>query len=189
MLIAAGGMGYITIHAIVSGAVLSSNDVTVTSEVPSDVTIAISLESRIPPTDYAAPLTVEIRPHNSLVPLTTITTTSNTAGVATLGIVSSSQVPPGMYDIAVKGESYLRKVFPNQSFDGPIQKNFDLSAIPLLAGDVNPTSDEYVNSLDVSYITRELYSSDQRADITHDGIVNSLDITALLKNLYQHGDN
>ena len=68
-------------------------------------------------------------------------------------------------------------------------RTYTLLIPQLPAGDTNPTADNYVNSLDISYITLKLYGTDTRADLNNDGFVNSLDYTALLQNLSSYGDN
>jgi hypothetical protein len=117
-----------------------------------------------------------------------MTVSSDGAGVAALGNVSATELPPALYDIAIKGQSHLNKVFEDQNFDGPAVRSYILTANLLKAGDAHPSADNYVNGLDISYITVNLFTADSRADLTHDGIVNSLDYAALLKNLYAYGD-
>lgn len=178
---------------LIKGEVLGitqSGSVIVTTDVPHYITLAIKPESRIPPTgNDSLLLSVEIRPPSSLIPVYTTSVTANNNGVADLGSVSANTIPPGMYDIAIKGLSHLRKVYPNQTFDGSASKNFSLLVPQLPAGDANPTADNYVNSLDISYLALNLYTSDLRADLNRDTLVNSLDFTALLRNLYVNGDN
>lgn len=175
------------------GEVLSTTDsktVTVTGDIPHIIAIQIKPESRIPPAgNDELPLEIEIRPPGSLIPVTTISVTATSSGDASLGTISSVLLPPGTYDIAIKGLSHLRKVFPNQNFDGPVVRTYTLTLPQLPAGDANPTADNYVNSLDISYLTLKLYGNDLRADLTHDGTVNSLDYAALLRNLSASGDN
>lgn len=186
-------LGIFTTAAIdyVKGEVLSLTDsVTVTGEIPHLMAVAIKPESRIPPTgNDNVQLEIEIRPPSSLVPIASLTVTANAAGIADLGSISASSVPPGVYDIAVKGLSHLRKVYPNQSLDGPAVRSYSLLIPQLPAGDANPSADNYVNSLDIAYVTLQLYGSDVRADLTNDGIVNSLDYAALLRNMTTYGDN
>ena len=168
----------------------STGDVTVTGNVPHIITIQVQPESRIPPTaNNEVPLTVEIRAQNSVIPLTTIHTTTDANGFASLGTISSTLIPPGVYDVAIKGLSHLRKVYSAQSFDGPVVRSYTLVLPQLPAGDANPAADNYVNGLDISYLTLHIYSNDLRADLTHDGIINSLDYAALLRNIYSYGDN
>ncbi|MCC7304372.1 hypothetical protein IT418_03105 [bacterium] len=175
------------------GDVLSLTDqgtVTVTGDVPHIISINIKPESRIPPTgNDQLSLVVEIRSPGSVIPITSINTIANATGDASLGTIPASALPPGIYDVAIKGLSHLRKVYPNENFDGPVIKNYTLSLPQLPAGDANPTEDNYVNSLDISYITLHVYGNDIRADLTRDGIINSLDYAALLRNLSSYGDN
>jgi len=184
----------ITVVAVIDylkGEVLSITDsVTVTGDIPHLLTVAIKPESRIPPIgNDALQLEVEIRPTNMLIPITSMVVQANSSGNADLGTISSSSVPPGVYDVAIKGLSHLRKVYPAQNFNGPAVRSYSLLIPQLPAGDTNPTADNYVNSMDIAYLTMQLYSSDLRADLTRDGLINSLDYAALLRNIYVMGDN
>ncbi len=187
------GLSFLTYYEYTKGEVQSltdSRNVTVTGDVPHIITINVKPESRIPPTgNDTLPLTVEIRPPGSLTAIASVSTTANSTGDATLGTISSITVPPGIYDVAIKGLSHLRKVYQNQNFDGPVVRSYTLTLPQLPAGDANPAADNYVNSLDISYLTLHIFDNDLRADLTHDGIVNSLDYAALLRNLSSYGDN
>jgi hypothetical protein len=189
--LALSGVLLIAIVDYTRGEVLSLTDsVTVTGDIPHLMAVAIKPESRIPPIgNDTIQLDIEIRPPSSLVPIASLTVTANSSGVADLGSISASSVPPGVYDIAIKGLSHLRKVYPNQNLDGPAVRSYSLLIPQLPAGDANPTADNYVNSLDIAYVTLQLYSADNRADLTHDGLVNSLDYAALLRNITTYGDN
>jgi hypothetical protein len=182
----------IIVHQAITGQVLGLIDskiVSITGDAPHIVSVQIQPESRIPPSsNNELPLQVEIRQPNSLAPIVTITVSSDNAGVAALGDVSSTVLPPALYDIAIKGQSHLNKVFEDQDFNGPVVRSYILTANQLKAGDAHPSADNYVNGLDISYITINLFTTDTRADLTHDGMVNSLDYAALLKNLYAYGD-
>jgi len=171
--------------------VLSETDfVTITAEVPHVITIKIKPESRIPPINNdSLPIVVEVRQEGTTIPIATYSIIAANTGDAFLGTISINDIPLGTYDIAIKGLSHLRKVFTHQSFEGPSIRTYTLTIPELAAGDTNPTEDNYVNSLDISYMSMHLYESDQRADLTNDGIINSLDYSALLKNLYSHGDD
>ncbi len=182
-------LGVLLWLAYKKGEVLSET-VTITSEVPHFVQLSIKPEARIPPVgNDTVPVIIEIRAPGSLLPLVTFTATADSSGDIDLGSISTTSLPEGNYDIAVKALSHLRKVYTNQSFSGPALRNISLISPELPAGDVNPTADNLVNSLDIAYLTLQVYGSDQRADLTNDGIVNSLDYAALLKNLNKYGEN
>lgn len=187
------GITLLTLYEYSKGEVLSLTDsatVTITGDAPHIITINVKPEGRIPPLgNDALSMVVEIRPPGSLIPIATVNTTANATGDASLGTISSSSLPPGVYDVAIKGQSHLRKVYPNENFDGPVVRNYTLTLPQLPAGDANPTSDNYVNSLDISYLNLNIYGNDVQADLTRDGIINSLDYAALLRNLSSYGDN
>lgn len=186
------GLILVTLAEQLKGNVLSTTDMktlTITGDTPHLVTVHVRPESRIPPIgNDAVHLTVEIRPTGSVHPITSLVVTANASGVANLGAISTTILPPGVYDVAVKGRSHLRKVYPAQQFTGPAVRGYELIVPQLAAGDTHPSADNYVNSLDISYLTMQLYGADERADLTHDGIVNSLDYTALLRNISVHGE-
>lgn len=187
------GICLVTFFEYSQGEVQSLTDskvVTVTGDIPHILTIQLKPESRIPPSgNDEIPVVVEIRNPSSLIPILTSNITANASGNADLGTISSITLPPGIYDVAIKGLSHLRKVYPNQNFEGPVIRTYTLLIPQLPAGDANPTADNYVNGMDISYLTLNLYGADLRADLTHDGIVNSLDYTALLRNINSYGDN
>ena len=58
----------------------------------------------------------------------------------------------------------------------------------LLAGDVHPSKDDYVNSMDLSVVSARIYASDVDADLNVDGVVNALDLSMVLVNLYERGE-
>ncbi|WKZ23929.1 MAG: hypothetical protein QY312_04175 [Candidatus Dojkabacteria bacterium] len=186
------GLAIIVYFDEIKGQVLSLTDsaiVTVTGDVPHILTVQIKPESRIPPIgNDDLPLQVEIRQPGETLPVVTITATADSLGSAALGTISAVTVPPGTYDVAIKGRSHLRKVFENQNLDGPVIRNYALLLPQLPAGDAHPTADNYVNGMDISYLHMTVYSADARADLTNDGIVNSLDYSALLRNLHSYGD-
>lgn len=58
----------------------------------------------------------------------------------------------------------------------------------LLAGEVSIRNDNYINSLDLSVLINQLFSSDYVTDLNQDGRVNALDFSIQLTNLYRNGD-
>jgi hypothetical protein len=127
--------------------------------------------------------------------------TTDNFGFSPLQSRTVDVIPVGQHDIAIKGLSHLRKVFRNVNF-GPAN-TFTIDLYPpsgtsfwdehqnyvLRAGDTHPTSDNYVNSLDLSYSIVKIYSGDLRADLNRDTKVNSLDFPTMITHLYEYGEN
>jgi hypothetical protein len=152
------------------------------------VTIKITPENRIPPTgNDALEINVDIRHQNSSTSLYNTTFGTDNGGQG------SFCIPPGIitaghYDVYVKGLSHLRRIFPYREFLTD-NTTLDIRNPVLWAGDSHPTSDNYVNSMDISYEILKIYTNDLRADLNRDSIVNSLEFPTLLSHLYQYGDN
>jgi hypothetical protein len=184
------GFGYFSVfkvNAVPTPTIVKTGDVKVEGQVDYTVTIRAKPEKRIPQVGHwVNQSTVEIRNPGFTSPITTQVVQHDDDGYATFG-VDSSLVPPGNYDIAVKGYSHLNKVFPNKSF-GPNTLSFDLSSPELLAGDTSVVEDNYINSMDFAFAINNLYTSNIKSDLNRDGVVNSLDIGNIVKNIYQTGD-
>lgn len=99
-------------------------------------------------------------------------------------------LPYGQYDITVKSNTTLSKVYSNATVGGYSDVDFTNNASsPLLCGDINLTfGDDKVNSLDLSILVNQWGSADDRADLNKDGLVNSLDISNLLVNFNRVGE-
>jgi len=109
-------------------------------------------------------------------------------------------IPPGTYDVVVKGYAHLKKMLSAQSLvEGANVLDFTLAgADPLLCGDVYtsgtiPDGDNQVNSLDATYLVshwgeNDAGVSDERADVDENHQVNSLDMTKLINNYGTDGD-
>ena len=182
---------YTYYHGSVLGTITDSKNVAVTASIDYCLTILTTPEKRIPPThNNSVQEDVWIRPESSSVPVYTTTVTSNNDGVAKVCPVSASLITNQYYDILIKGISHLRRGFLHQNFRGAgAGITFDLRSPPLFAGDSNPTADNYVNSLDISYEISNLYTNNLRADLNRDSTVNSLEVPTLISHLYAYGDN
>lgn len=181
---------YFLLHFLNKGQTLGTVDiiknVTVTASIPLCPEVIITPEKRIPPThNNSLEIAVDIRPRNGT-NLYSGTVTTDNEGHARLCPLTN--VPPGTYDILIKGLSHLRRIFPNINL-GNNSATLDLTTPVLFAGDSHPSADNYVNSLDIAYEINHLYGSDLRADLNRDTIVNSLEFPTLISHLYQHGDN
>jgi hypothetical protein len=107
-------------------------------------------------------------------------------------LYSSDKISIGDYDIAIKGESHLRKIIRDVVIGSETTKiSLDYTfgnTLELIAGDLY--SDNYINSFDIatmfqSYGTRK----GGFADLTKDGAVNAPDIALLIINYFKKGDN
>lgn len=164
-------------------------DVMVQAEIAVTPIIWVSPQNRIPPTgNDSLEIAVEIRPVGSTTPEYSETLIVNNQGYERMQPLSLSQVALGQHDVAVKGLSHLRRVYPSQTIGPTAEFVLDLRYLDLLAGDSHPTSDNYVNSLDISYEILHLYGNNLRADLNRDGKVNSLEFPTLISNLYSFGD-
>lgn len=178
---------------ITSGSTLGTTavaPVTVTASVDYCPRIYIIPENRLPPTNNnSLELHVDIRPENSSTPIWDTTVTTDNEGKADLCTIPASLITDTHYDVLIKGLSHLRRIFPHQKFaGGGAGFVMDLKQPVLFAGDSHPTSDNYVNSLDISYEIINLYTNNLRADLNRDTTVNSLEFPTLISHLYQYGD-
>jgi hypothetical protein len=170
---------------------VSADDVTITAEVKYNITIKVHPEKRIPLLNHWLNTNVvEIRQPGSTTSLVTQIVNMGNDGVGDMAPIEIAYLPVGTYDIAIKGYSHLRKVFPNKTLDAnTIYLDFTGSDQELVAGDTSVTEDNFVNSLDISNTSRNLYTSDLKNDLNRDGIVNSLDMSNISTNIYKAGNN
>jgi hypothetical protein len=165
------------------------SSLTVQAEIGLNPVIWIKPQNRIPATNNdSLYIDIEVRPVGSTTVEHAENVTVNNQGYESMQSLSLSQVSPGQHDVAVKGLSHLRRTFSNQSFGPSNEFLLDLRYLTLLAGDTHPTSDNYINSLDISYEILHLYSGDIRADLNRDGRVNSLEFPTLISNINKYGD-
>ena len=104
--------------------------------------------------------------------------------------VPASSVPSAPYDFVLKGLSHLSKRLPSLSFSGAdLLLDFSFGGtFHLIAGDVHPTKDDYINGLDISSAVTRLYGSFLDADLNFDGFVNGMDLSMIVINLYKKGE-
>lgn len=103
----------------------------------------------------------------------------------------SPTLKPGDYSVGFKGLSHLTKVIHNVGVKESATINLDFTdnnRFELLAGDVAPSKDDYVNSLDIVATTQVLYQDNVHADLNKDGIVNAMDLSIEIKNLHKSGE-
>lgn len=174
--------------SVLADIISTPTPITVSASIDYCPDIIIVPEHRLPPTNNNS-LQVEIwiRPQGAPNPVYTTTVITDSTGRASICPIPAHLITDQYYDILIKGLSHLRRHFPHQDFTA---NNFtlDLRDPVLFAGDSHPVSDNYVNSMDISYEILNLYTSDLRADLNRDTIVNSLEFPTLISHLYQHGD-
>lgn len=108
-------------------------------------------------------------------------------GLAYLELVD---LPDGIYDVWLKGQSHLSKVLRQVEIkERAVTLDFTFGeTFYLIAGDVHESKDNFINSLDITAVVNQLYTSNIDADLNRDGIVNALDISIVVNNLYKSGE-
>jgi len=168
----------------------AGDSVTVEGRVGFSPILIVYPEKRVPLTNHWMNQNiVEVRQLNSTTPIVTQVLNFDANGTARLNVVDTSTLPPGTYDISIKGYSHLREVYQGYTFyaNSPTF-NLALTGRELKAGDTN--EDNYINSLDLSFLVTGLYStSNIKGDLNRDGVINSLDVSNSVVNLYLMGDS
>lgn len=165
------------------------NQVSIGASVNYTVALTFIPEKRIPPTNnWSNQNNIQIRNLANTTTLYSTNLTTSSAGQTNLSGINVSTVPAGNYLLSVKGFSHLRKNFPIALFQAESSNSFTNTVEYLLAGDTNPSNDNFVNTLDDSYLKQNIYTSSLKNDLNRDGIVNSLDLSILTYNIYVEGD-
>ena len=129
--------------------------------------------------------TLELFTTGSTTPEITVTTRPTSTGQITVLVdntFSNKLLGPGIYDVAVSSDRYLKK-----KVSGVFVGAGALITLPeLLAGDLN--SDGIVNSLDWARMSADWGTSYVRSDINRDRRVNTVDWGYLRKNWMNVGD-
>ncbi|MFQ5492593.1 MAG: hypothetical protein ACE5DX_00315 [Candidatus Dojkabacteria bacterium] len=114
---------------------------------------------------------------------------TNTSGTATISLPLSTVIPDGDYRFFIKGYSHLREQFNCYTL-ATQNPNIDLTVEgkDLLAGEVSVIYDNYINSLDMSVLYNNQFSSSNKNDLNQDTKVNSLDIGNQLYNIFVAGN-
>ncbi|WKZ30615.1 MAG: hypothetical protein QY314_02455 [Candidatus Dojkabacteria bacterium] len=168
--------------------VLGEN-VTVGARIPRNLSFYFKPANRLPATgNDSLEISITFRPETNFAAPFTITGTTNNQGFVDFPGLSGGKIPNGNYTISVKGLSHLRRNYPNIFIGTKTTEMFDLVFPRLIAGDAHPSNDNFINSMDISYILLYLYNDNLRGDQNRDGIVNSLDLSITTSNLYVAGD-
>lgn len=183
----------LTFLLLVSTTQIKAQDVDIIATVsPCILNLTVYPEKRIPTTlNWGTNINLLIKdPFNT--PIANVSFFTNNSGQGTVDLCAQNIfLSPGSYNLGVKGFSHLNKNFNNivgfNTFTTNVIK-IDL-ADKLLAGEVSVIVDNYINSLDLSYLVNKLYTFDLKADLNRDDIVNSLDLSNQVYNLYTFGDS
>jgi len=134
-----------------------------------------------------ANITMENCQDNTQIDFNNIITNDNGEGQFTLP--ESPVVAGGTWRFYVKGLSHLIKKFNCYPIDRVITIiNLYAEDRKLKAGEISPVFDNLINSLDLSFISRNLYTNNNISDLNFEGTVNALDLSNLIYNYYQAGD-
>ena len=113
-----------------------------------------------------------------------INTTSNDQGVYS-GVVQN--IPPGTYEILVKGPVHLQKNFGSVTFTAGQTETKDWTQFALIRGDTN--NDNWIKLNDITGIIAAWTSSEtpvndanRKFDLDENGIISISDITAIISN-------
>lgn len=103
----------------------------------------------------------------------------------------SAPLGPGVYDAGFKGNGYLRTVLTALPLgvSGSVADFTRGGAYLLQGGDVHYSSDNAVNSLDLSAMLAKISTGFALTDLNADATVNAMDLNILLNNLGERGDS
>jgi len=136
--------------------------------------------------------TIQLQIRNSVnTPLANVTFDTNALGNAFVNLCDNGiKLTPGTYNFSVAGLSHLRKNFNGVSAFYFYQTDFVRTEANdrLLAGETSVVYDNYINSLDISFLVATLYTDNLRSDLNRDNLVNSLDLSNQVYNIYKTGD-
>lgn len=131
------------------------------------------------------PVVVSILPAGSganTTPLETQTVSTANSNVANQVIFSSTNLPPGPYDVQIKVPGALSR---KQSFSLSSGLIYTFTK-KIISGDLN--GDNSINSLDWSLMSGEWFKTGKQSDVNGDGVTNALDFAWLNKNWFLIGD-
>ncbi len=115
--------------------------------------------------------------------------TTSDSGTGTLIIPDEDIIEKGNYAISIKGFSHLTKNFSCRYIADNLYESEDFTPEgDLLAGDTSNVVDDYINSLDLSTTTRNIYQNSYKDDLNQDTTVNSIDLSNQVWNLFLAGD-
>ncbi len=123
------------------------------------------------------PISIEVRPHGSLIPLFTGTVTPDASGNYTLNYYGT----PGTYDLSYKASHWLRKDINGVSLTAAQALS---ESVALINGDAN--GDNKVDSSDYGFVKRHYGATpsssnwDPMADLNGDGKVSSADYSVVV---------
>lgn len=93
------------------------------------------------------------------------------------------------YKVFIRGFSHLNREFNCYDIVHSIEHiDLTLEGKELLAGETSLVYDNYVNSLDMSVLIKDLFTAEYKTDLNQDGKVNSLDFANQIYNLFTAGN-
>jgi hypothetical protein len=169
-----------------------TDNVQISAEVaPQEIEFIVYPEKRVPPTNnWNTIVDFEIYECSTSTLVTEYkSVTTNFQGEGTIDISSDTYDPNKSYQFSIEGISHLRKKYSLCEDFNTAGTFLDFSSEPaLLAGDTSVVKDNYINALDLSNISRNIYTNDYRNDLNQDSKVNALDLSNLIFNFYKNGD-
>jgi len=153
------------------------------------ITFKVYPERRVPPTgNWSTILDFQVQNQLTHSPFLQKTLTTNNSGVGVITLGADENLPPGNNSIWIKGISHLAKRYDNMYFSDQYE-NFDFTPYgDLLAGDTHISSDNFINSLDISTLINQLNTGNYKNDLNQDSTVNILDLTIQVDNISKGGD-
>jgi len=163
-------------------------DTQISAEVPiTELTFKVYPEKRIPTiNNWDTYVDITLQNCNNATQYNFSHIPTNQYGIGTIPV---SIFVAGDYRFFIKGHSHLRRIFNCYPIYTTVT-NIDLTLEnkELIAGEISPTKDNYINSLDISVIINNLFTNDYTSDLNQDGHVNSLDFSNQIFNLFITGE-
>jgi len=179
------------VSCIGTGVPCAESPVTVTAFIRiKEMTFKVYPEKRHPPvSNWSTVANVNLVNCNTSSVRTFNNITTNNQGEGTFTIPFNNPLQAGDYEFLIKGASHLRERFNCYNIDS-IEPSIDLTpeGKELLAGEVSNVDDNYINSLDMSVLILDLFTTDYYSDLNQDNKVNALDFSNQIYNLFVSGD-
>lgn len=173
------------------GVVIQNDTVNVTTDINTCIwNLTVLTEKRIPTTgNWGTNVDIDIYDISDTY-VDTLTGTTDANGDVVFDLCSSGiAIPPGQYDIYVRGTSHLRKNYANKNTFDLVESTLDLSPYgDLVAGETSVFFNNQINALDISTQLSNYFTADNKNDLNQDGVVNIFDISSTVQKLYLNGE-
>lgn len=114
---------------------------------------------------------------------------TDTNGYGTVTFPSDVFTLDAPYRVYVRGYSHLNRRYNCYTINHSNEFiDLTLEGKELLAGETSSVYDNYINSLDMSVLIKNMFTDDYKSDLNQDGKVNSLDFANQIFNLFMAGD-